>query len=258
MRWDLLSGMLLAAALGGGCAGPRYYADLRAAPDPRSVGAAGAREALLADLPQVIAESGVKRVDVVTAAGVHRVLAGRGQAPDLAAVSTPSLAALKAALQEDARGAEMDLLLPNEEGQRVAVSAQHEPGGAVVVTQGPVFRATAATPPTAIEVRARHGISPSDLGEVRWTPPYLQALDVALSLLDAQERAFVSRILIVREHRSRDVEAGRGSPLAMYVRGVGAARIELYDALLDSDRYLFVGNPVDPHPSSVRAIYARA
>ena len=110
------------------------------------------------------------------------------------------------------------------------------------------------TPPTVDEVRARHGIAPSDLGEVRWSPAYLEVLDRALSLLGAEEKAFVSRILFVREHRSRDPEnQGNERARAVHARR-RAARIELYDNLTTTDRYMFIGQPHAPQPASVRAI----
>lgn len=246
------------AVVSQGCAGRRYYADARLLPDPRTLRDPSLRDALLAELPQALSQAGIKRVAIVTPEGVHRVLAERGAAPDLNEVPTPSLAALKAALNEEARGAEIDLLLPapqpDDAGGRIAVSAQHEPNGSIVITQGPSLPPPPASPPTADEIRSRHGIAPSDLGEVRWTPPYLSVLDRALSLLSAEEKAFVSRILFVREHKSREPDAAQLTTLALYTRGAGAARIELYDNLLHADRYMFVGPPHAPLPASVRPI----
>ena len=247
-----LFGCLL--CLSSGCAGRRYYADLRLVPDPRALRAAGLRETLLGELPAALSQAGIKRVAVITPEGVHQVLENRSDPPVLSAVPTASLAALKAALAEEARGAEIDLLLPGERGERVAVSAHVEPGGTIVITQGPPLPPDERTPPTADEVRARHGIAPSDLGEVRWSPAYLEVLDRALSLLGAEEKAFVSRILFVREHKSRDPENQGMSVLALYTRGGGAARIELYDNLTTTDRYMFIGQPHAPQPASVRAI----
>ncbi len=237
-----------------GCAGRRYYGDARLVPDPRTLRAPGLRETLLSELPQALTQAGIKRVAVVTPEGVHRVLDSRSEPPDLASVPTASLAALKAALQQDARGAEIDLLLPGEHGERVAVSAHYEPSGTIVITQGPPLPAGSRTPPTADEVRARHGITPSDLGEVRWSPAYLEVLDRALALLSSEEKAFVSRILFVREHKSREPENQGLAVMALYSRAGGAGRIELYDNLIAADRYMFIGQPHAPQPASVRAI----
>lgn len=241
-----------------GCAARRYYADARLLPDPSTLRDPSLRDALLAELPQALSQAGIKRVAVVTPDGVHRVLSAPGETPELQDVPTPSLAALRAALHDEARGAEIDLLLPRlqpgDEGQRVAVSAQVEPNGSIVITQGPVIPASLSAPPTADEIRSRHGIAPSDLGEVRWTPAYLAVLDRALSLLSSEEKAFVSRILFVREHRSREPDASQFSTLAFYTRGAGAARIELYDNLIVADRYMFVGPPQSPLPASVRLV----
>lgn len=241
-----------------GCAGRRYYADARLLPDPRTLRDPSLRDALLRELPSALSQAGIKRVAVVTPEGVHRVLDNRGDPPDLREIPTPSLTALRAALSQEAVGAELDLLLPaqkpGDDTGRVAVSAHHEPNGSIVITQGPSVSPQLGSPPTADEIRARHGIAPSDLGELRWTPAYLSTLDRALSLLSNEEKAFVSRILFVREHKSREPDAPQLSTLALYTRGAGAARIELYDNLLHADRYLFVGPPHAPLPASVRPI----
>lgn len=250
-RIGLLGCVVLLAT---GCAGRRYYADVRLVPDPRSMRAPGLRAALLDEIPPALTQAGIKRVAVVTPEGVHRVLDGRSDPPSLTAVPTASLAALKAALSEEARGAEIDLLLPGEHGEPVAVSAHYEPNGTIVITQGPPLPASKRTPPTADEVRARHGITPSDLGEVRWTAPYLEVFDRALALLGNEEKAFVSRILFVREHRSREPANQGVNVVALYTSGAGAARIELYDNLIAADRYMFIGQPHAPQPASVRAI----
>lgn len=250
-RVGLLGCIVLIAS---GCAGRRYYADVRLVPDPRTLRAPGLRETLLTELPQALTQAGIKRVAVVTPDGVHRVLQSRADPPELAGVPTASLAALKAALSEEARGAEIDLLLPGEHGERLAVSAHYEPSGTIVITQGPPIVAPTATPPTADEVRARHGINPSDLGEVRWTAPYLDVLDRALALLGNEEKAFVSRILFVREHKSREPDNQGVNVVALYTSGAGSGRIELYDNLLAADRYMFIGQPHAPQPASVRAI----
>lgn len=254
--WGSCFALLVGALSTGsvGCAGRRYYADARLVPDPRTLRDPSLRESLLLQLPRALAQSGIKQVAVVTPEGIHRVLQGRGEPADLSAVPTPSLTALRAALQDEARGAEIDLLLPADEGARVAVSAQHEPNGSIVITQGPAVLNNASLPPTADEVRSRHGITPSDLGSVRWTSPYLTVLDRAFSLLSNEEKAFVSKILFVREHRSHEPDSPQFTTLALYTRGAGAARIELYDNLITADRYMFVGPPSSPLPASVRPI----
>ena len=62
-----LFGCLL--CLSSGCAGRRYYADLRLVPDPRALRAAGLRETLLGELPAALTQAGIKRVAVITPEG---------------------------------------------------------------------------------------------------------------------------------------------------------------------------------------------
>ncbi len=65
-RIGLLGCVVLIAS---GCAGRRYYADVRLVPDPRTLRAPGLRETLLTELPQALTQAGIKRVAVVTPDG---------------------------------------------------------------------------------------------------------------------------------------------------------------------------------------------
>jgi hypothetical protein len=88
---------------------------------------------------------------------------------------------------------------------------------------------------------------------VPWTAPYLSVLEQALALLSQEERAFLARIPIAREHAYPE-EPGSGDQhraQARYLRVGGQARIELYDTMLDADQTSFCGVPESPRPTSV-------
>jgi hypothetical protein len=169
---------------------------------------------------------------------------------------TPALAALLSGIDRRHRGAELDLLLSLDVGTLVPVTVLHEPDGSLSVLQGRPRPASwlPDSIPSGDEMKARYGIAPSDFGEADFTAPYLVALDKALSLLSEEERAFISRVPIVREHKPLALLV---DPMwsehvaALYTQRKGVSRIELYDRMLDEDARLFCGSPEAPLQRSV-------
>lgn len=260
LRFPSILFLLSMTLLPGSCIGPRYYGGL-VLPDGHLT--AKAREYLLAELPSRIKDSGAARIEVAFPGGTVRVLdrqAGEpAEHPDLAGVPTPALAALMIGLFRSTRGSELDLWIPLPDDSRVPITVLHEPDGSVLVQQGaprtsdPLLGSTV----TPEDLRSRYGIAPSDLGEATWTPAHYAALDLALRLLSDEERALISHVPIVREHRPAAylVEPENSEHVAaMYTRRRGMPRIELYDILLRNDEKLFCGAPDSPLPRSVWSI----
>ena len=244
---------------GGGCARRAYYADARIIPTDLHV-RGDAREQLLAEIPSALRKAGIQRVDLHSPTGLIHVPASEDSGTKQSAISRASLAsqlALRIAVEQAARGAELDVILPDDEGNRRPVSLIRNGEDSITIIEGPPMLPSSAVPATADEIRARHGIVASNIGEVSWSPRQLAVLDQALSLLSKEELAFIADVPFVRMHRPTVVSKTNSSKtelLGMYKTTYGLARIELYDSLLMMDKLLFVGQPDKPYPLSVEII----
>lgn len=248
-----------------GCAPARYYGGDTF---EQTVIARGERDVLLSHLETRLPESGVSRLSLASGGQLVEVKEGdfasasagtdASKRATLGSFSTPALAALRIGLDNKTRGAELDLLVETSADSVVPVTVLHEPDGSLFIRQGaprPSRRPDAPiVAPSPEEMKARYGIGPSDFGQVEWTPEYLVVLDKALALLSPEERAFLSKVPIVREHRPSKVFVHpqfQEHVQALYTQRLGVARVELYDSLLDDDQRLFVGSPDAPLPRSV-------
>lgn len=246
-----------------GCAPARYYGGDTI---EQTVIARGERDVLLSHLGTRLPGSGVPRLSVASGGRLIEVKEGDyasvqsgetgAKRPTLSSLSTPALTALRIGLDSKSRGAELDLLIDASADSVVPVTVLYEPDGSLFLKQGaprPARRAEALTM-SIDEMKYRYGIGPSDFGQVEWTSEYLSVLAQALGLLSQEERALLSRVPIVREHRPSQVfihPVFHEHVRALYTQRLGVARIELYDSLLDEDQRLFVGSPDAPLPRSV-------
>lgn len=257
----------MAVCLSSGCATGRYY-DLPAfASGSVFVVDEGARkQKLLSLLPDRLDKSELSRIDIRTPDKLQQVAIASGRGVEKLREALGTLAELPASLlggifiaaDARARGAEMDLIFFLPGDQRVPVSTRYEPDRVLVIEQGAPLRPDFGAPRITIgasDLKARYGIAPSEHGQADWRAEHYAVLDEALGLLSGDERAFLSRVPIAREHMATGGSLKNPQVVrARYVRRGGQARIEIYDSVLSEDDTLFCGTVDRPLPHSVRII----
>ena len=166
-----------------------------------------------------------------------------------------TLRALYMATRFDTIGAELDLVMPDHEGQPVPVTVWRESANILVFRRGATVAPQTHPVLTREAVQREFGVERFINSERRWDSPALALVAEALGHLSPAERAAISDVPFRRVPAPRPSTLKRldrpdgDSVLAMYIHDSWGPRIEVYDHGV-TRRGWFVGEPDNPRPAA--------
>jgi hypothetical protein len=206
-------------------------------------------------LQPALARARIDRIELV--AGTDSIVHERSRVGELSLdrLPGPALQAAMLVLQEQYRGAEIDILVqgsgPRDPDRMWTV--RHDLGHGIVILRGEPPLALDGPDPSSDALGARFGIGPlEDSRTAQWTPDERRALGRALELLSPAERELLRGVAFARQ---------KASPVAMqagiYQRDPSAkvGRITLFDlAFIQNAKTHYVGAPDAANPYSVYVV----
>jgi hypothetical protein len=232
------------------CATPRlYYAGPARASHVREA----QREALLRAIEPELARSGIERIEL--ADGPERIV--RERSPDgalaLDGIPVPALQAARAVLDDQYRGAELDVLVEGSGGGDPARiwSVARDLGHGLSIERGAAREPPGRADPSAAELARRFSIGPLEDGPgAQWSADERRMLALSLELLTPAELELLDALPFGRQRVGPDPRHA-----GLYIRNEQArgGEILLFDlAFADSDGY--VGGRDGAHPYAVYVI----
>ena len=145
---------------------------------------------------------------------------------------------------EDIEGAELDLMIAVQGGERTPVSVLVGLEDSIRVISGPRSpkRLPKASEPDEISERYRIGELKGERG-IEWSESAYKALEAALGRLSSEELAVLKGMDFVRRKQSQNPRKG-----AFYFQKGCTATIYIYNNSLSAAKYQFAGDPDAPLP----------